>query len=149
MTERKVWYKGDMITESERSRRCEEVAAALRGKTIKSIEIFHGDDDAGDLSIGEIVLEGGGTIVLDRDEEDQFSTRIYRPGTGHSPETWASWSAARPAPTPDPLAHIRAAREWFAAVGPVLEGIDDDDPIHLAARDLWRAITADLDGGRP
>ncbi len=31
---------------AERSRRCEEVAAALRGKTTKSIEIFHGDDDA-------------------------------------------------------------------------------------------------------
>jgi len=51
-------------------------------------------------------------------------------------------------PAPDPVAHIRAVRERFAAVDTVLEGIDDDDPIHLAARDLWRAIKADLDGER-
>jgi len=137
-------------TIAERSRRCEEIAADLRGRTIRKIEIFHGDDAAGTIEVGEIVLEGGDPLVLDRDEDNQFSLLIYRPGTGHTPETWESWSAARPAPAPDPLAHVRAARERFAAVSPVLEGIDDDDPIHLAARDLWRAITADLDGeGRP
>jgi hypothetical protein len=44
----------------------------------------------------------------------------------------------------DPHANIRTVREKFRNVGPVLEGIDDDDPIHLAAREMWGAINKDL-----
>lgn len=77
---------------AERSRRCEEIAEALKGKTIANIEVFL-DDDTGRIGIGEIVLKGGkgGTVVLDRDEENPIDTCVYRPGTGHTPETWQSW----------------------------------------------------------
>lgn len=43
-----------------------------------------------------------------------------------------------------PVSNIIAVHERLAAVGPVLEKIDDSDPIHAAARDMWAAIKADL-----
>lgn len=48
----------------------------------------------------------------------------------------------------DPHANIRAVRETFSSVAPVLEGISDDDPIHLAAREMWLAIMRDLGNSR-
>ncbi|MDD3622367.1 MAG: hypothetical protein PHQ81_08165 [Methanofollis sp.] len=82
---------------AERSRRCAEIAEVLKGKVIKDIEVFMDDD--GSIDIGEIVLTGGKgntLVVLDRDEEAQFYTRIYRSGKGHVPETWKSWEEDRP-----------------------------------------------------
>lgn len=43
-----------------------------------------------------------------------------------------------------PVSNIIAVHERLAVVGPVLEKIDDSDPIHAAARDMWAAIKADL-----
>lgn len=45
----------------------------------------------------------------------------------------------------DPLAHIRAEYQRLAHLDQVLEGLDGDDPLHLVARDLWRAVKADLE----
>lgn len=79
------------LTIAERSRLCEEIAEALTGKTVAKIEIFISDN--GRIGVGEIVLKGGksGTVILDRDYGSPIDMRIYRPGTGHTPETWQSW----------------------------------------------------------
>lgn len=79
------------LTIAERSRRCEEIAEALKGKMVAKIEIYISDD--GRIGVGEIVLKGGkgGTVVLDRDDDSPIDTCVYRPGTGHTPETWQSW----------------------------------------------------------
>jgi hypothetical protein len=112
-----------------------------------------------------ISLDDDGTCI--RLAEWRFNTpelrEIDRIARKHGLELAVSGSSTRPHilvyddPRPvfpgepevyDPHANIRAAREKFSSVAPVLEGISDDDPIHLAAREMWLAITKDLGNSR-